>query len=49
MLDVYICHQHDGGCGDEFAVKEAREPRCCPFCGSQVIEFSHVIIEEEII
>lgn len=46
MLDVYTC-----SCGDEFAVKEAKEPTYCPMCGSQDIEFSHEYrtLEEEVI
>lgn len=45
MLAVYLCHL----CGDEFAVKEAKEPNRCPFCGDADIEFSHDYnhIEEE--
>lgn len=29
MLDVYYCD-----CNEEFAVKEGKEPKYCPFCGN---------------
>lgn len=35
-LDVYACN-----CDEEFAVKDGKEPTCCPFCGDKEIEWSH--------
>lgn len=40
MLDVYVC-----GCGEEFSVKDGKEPLVCCFCGSPDIEFSHEVKE----
>lgn len=42
MLDVYTC-----SCGNEFAVKEAKVPRYCPFCANKAFDFSHEIGQEE--
>lgn len=39
-LDVYYCE-----CDEEFAVKDGKEPNCCPFCHSPEIEWSHSIDE----
>lgn len=40
MLDVYIC-----SCNEEFAVKDGKEPKQCPFCGNPEIEWSHEVKE----
>jgi rubrerythrin len=42
MLDVYVCkYEH------EFAVKDGEEPSWCPLCGTDMIEFSHEVIDLE--
>jgi hypothetical protein len=39
-LDVYTC----SFCGKGFGVEENEQPMCCPFCQSDVFEYSHTML-----
>lgn len=44
ILDVYTCSE----CGKGFATDENEQPTCCPFCQSDVFEYSHTTLNVQV-